>query len=128
MPLTDRETSLLNAETGLAEGLPISRVDRLATSDAVNYQEVVEWTVAVGNEGDLHEVSLFSDDFSKTRFRLTIAGAQQWADRVVGTSLSIPYRANRLPAGAQVLLEARSTDGTLVTVDGSISGAERPTG
>ncbi|MFC1935914.1 hypothetical protein ACFLX9_04085 [Chloroflexota bacterium] len=128
MALTDRETSLLNAETGLAEGVPISRVDRLATNDNVSYQQVVEWTVAAGSEGDLHEISLFSDDFSKTQFRLTIAGVQQWTDRVVGTSLSIPYRANRLPAGAQVLLQARSTDGTLVTVDGSISGAERPTG
>ena len=128
MSLTDRETSLLNAETGLAEGNPISRVDRLATSDSVNYQEVVEWTVAAGSEGDLHEISVFADDFSKTQLRLFIAGVQQWADRIIGTSLSIPYRANRLPAGAQMLLEARSTDGTLVTVDGSISGAERPTG
>ena len=127
MALTDRETSLLNPETGLAEGVPVSRVDRLATNDAVNYLQVVEWTVAAGNEGDLHEVSMFSDDFSKTQFRLTIAGVQQWADVQVGTSLSIPYRANRLPAGAQVILEARSTDGTLVTLDGSISGAERPT-
>ena len=105
--------------------MPISRVDRLATNDAVNYQEVVEWTVAAGKEGDLHEISVFSDDFSKTQLRLFIASVLQWADRVIGTSLSIPYRANRLPAGAQVLLEARSTDGTLVTVDGSISGAER---
>ena len=125
MALTDRETSLLNAETGLAEGVPISRVDRRATNDNVNYQQVVEWTVAVGKEGDLHEISMFSDDFSKTQFRLTIAGVQQWTDKVIGTSLSIPYRANRLLEGAQVLLEARSTDGILVTVDGSISGAER---
>ena len=33
MPLTDRETSLTNPETRLAEGLPISRVKRLATNN-----------------------------------------------------------------------------------------------
>lgn len=125
MPLTDRESSLVNPETRLAEGLPISRVNRLATNDAANYQEVVSWTVAAGREGDLHEISFFSDDFTKTRFKLSIAGVQQWTDVVVGTSLSIPFRANRLKAGDTVLLEARSSDGTLVTVDGSISGAER---
>lgn len=125
MPLTDRESSLVNPETRLAEGLPISRVNRLATNDAVNYQEVVSWTVAAGREGDLHEISFFSDDFTKTLFKLSIAGVQQWTDVVVGTSLSIPFRTNRLKAGDTVLLEAKSTNGTLVTVDGSISGAER---
>ncbi len=124
MALTDRETSLLNPETGLAEGAPVSRLDRLVTN-SVLYQEVVSWVVAAGKEGDLHEVSMFSTDFTKTQFRLTIAGVQQWTDVVVGTSLSIPFRANRLAASDQVLLEARSTDGTQVTVDGSISGAER---
>ncbi len=125
MPLTDRENSLTNPETRLAEGLPISRVKRLATNNAGNYQEVVSWTVAAGREGDLHEISFFADDFTKTRFKLTVAGTQQWTDILVGTSLSIPFRANRLKAGDTVLLEAKSTDGTLVTIDGSISGAER---
>ncbi len=125
MPLTDRETSLTNPETRLAEGLPISRVKRLATNNAANYQEVVSWTVAAGREGDLHEISFYADDFTKGKFKLTIAGVQQWIDVLVGTSLSIEFRANRLQAGAQVLLEAKSTDGTLVTIDGSISGAER---
>jgi hypothetical protein len=124
MALTDREIALLNAGQQLAEGVPVSRVDRLATNSPA-YQEVVSWVVAAGREGDLHEVSLFSTDFARTQFRLTIAGVQQWTDVLVGTSLSIPYRSNRLQAGDQVLLEARSTDGTLVTVDGSISGAER---
>ena len=125
MPLTDRETSLTNPETRLAEGLPISRVKRLATNNAANYQEVVSWTVAAGREGDLHEISFYADDFTKGKFKLTIGGVQQWIDVLVGTSLSIEFRANRLQAGAQVLLEAKSTDGTLVTIDGSISGAER---
>jgi hypothetical protein len=124
MALTDREIALLNAGQQLAEGVPISRVDRLVTN-SLSYQEAVSWVVAVGREGDLHEISLFSSDFTKTQFRLTIAGVLQWTDVVIGTSLSIPYRSNRLQAGDQVLLEARSTDGTLVTVDGSISGAER---
>ncbi len=125
MALTDREIALLNPGRQLAEGLPISRVDRLATADAANYQEVVSWVVPAGAEGDLHEVSVFSDNFAKTRLRLTIAGSQQWTDVVLATSLSIPYRNNRLQEGDQVLLEAKSSDGTLVTVDGSISGAER---
>lgn len=124
MPLTDRETSLVNPETRLAEGLPVSRLSRLATSD-VSYQEVVSWTVAAGREGDLHEIAFFSDDFTRTLFQLTIAGVPQWTDVLSGASLSIPFRANRLQDGDTVLLEARSTDGALVTVDGSISGAER---
>ena len=124
-PRTDRELDILNPETQLAEGTPISRVARLPTSDTVNYQTVATWTVASGRDGDLHEVSLFTDDFARTQWRLTIAGTQQWTDVLVGTSLSIPFRQNRLSAGDIVLLEARSTDGTLVTADGSISGTER---
>ena len=125
-PLTDREVDLQNPEAQLATGIPRANVGRRVTADTVNYTTVVSVTVATGNDGDLHEVSMFTDDFTETQFRLTIGGVQQFTDRVIGTSLSLPWRANRLDAGDVILLEARSVTGVSVTVDGSITLSQRP--
>ena len=128
MPLTDREVSLLTTASapGGAAGTPIARLTRLTTSSNV-YADVVTWTVSLLNTGDLHEISMVSDILSATQFRLEINAVQQWTDRVLQSSLSIPWRTNRLSAGTVVRLQARSPDNsTTVIVDGSISGTETP--
>lgn len=125
--LTDREIELLNAEPPWTAGIPAANVGRRVTSDTVNYTTVVSVTVSAGQQGDLHEVSFFSDDFTETQFRLTIAGVQNFTDLVIGTSLSLPWRANRLAAGDVILLEARSVTGVSVTVDGAITLSQRAT-
>lgn len=120
MMVTDRELEIQNARLGT----PISRLGRLTTA-SLTYLQVAEWTVASSGDGDLHEISMFTDGFTVTEFRLTIGGSVQWTDQIIGASLTIPFRANRLAGGVQVLLEAQSTDGTQIVVDGAISGSER---
>ncbi len=121
------EPGLLGARA-VVDGVPRANVGRLVTSDTINYGTVVTMTVAAGNYGDLHEISMFTSDFTETQFRVTIAGVQQYTDEVIGTSLSLPWRANKLTAGDVILVEARSVTGVSVTVDGSITLAERSTG
>jgi len=106
-------------------GTPISRTGRYSGT-STSYQTVAEWEVSAGKVGNLEEVSLVTDQVAKTHWRLTVGGVQQWADRLFYTSLSIPWRKvnTQLPAGAKVTLEAKSTDGTSIIADGSISGIE----
>lgn len=128
MPFTDREISLLTAigSTTDPAGTPINRVGRLSTSSNV-YADVAIWTVAALFTGDLHEVSMISDDLPSTEFRLEINAVEQFTDLLLQTALSIPWRGNRLVAGAVVRLQARSPDNaTAIIADVSISGTERP--
>ncbi len=121
-PLTDREATIQDVE-GAASGTPIARAGRVVTPSST-FQTVTSWTVAALSDGDLHQVAMFSDSFVRTEFRLTIDSVIQFTIQI-GSSLGLPWRINRLSAGAIVLLEARSTDGNTVTVDGAITGAER---
>lgn len=128
MPFTDREIAVLTAISSNNDpaGTPIAEEGRLPTASNV-YATVVSWTVSAGNEGDLHELSMISDNLAATEFRLTIGGVEQWTNRVLQSTLSLPWRENRLATAVVVLLEARSPDNaTAIIVDGSITGTERP--
>lgn len=128
MPFTDREISLLTAigSTTDPAGTPIAEVGRLVTASNV-YADVIIWTVTALFTGDLHEVSFIGDDLPSTEFRLEINGVEQFTDLLLQTALSIPWRGNRLIAGAVVRIQARSPDNsTSVITDGTISGTERP--
>lgn len=105
-------------------GTPIARLDRYSGSDD-EYQEVVSWTVTEGYEGVLHEISMVSTNYSKTHFKLVIAGVTQFEDKLIQSALSLPWKDNKLASESQVILYAKSTDGTTsITVDGSITGKE----
>lgn len=106
-----------------AAGKPIAKLDRYSGTDTT-YKTVVSWTVSAGKVGNLKEVSMISDTFAKTHFKLTIAGVEQFADKLIQASLSLPFPDNRLSPGDVVLLECKSTDGTSIIVDGSITGRE----
>ncbi len=127
MSLTDREISLLQGSSDNTDptGTPRAITGRLATSAAA-FAPVATWTITAGFEGDLHEVSMITDDFAVTRFQLTINGVQQFTERIIQAGLSLPWRINRLPAAGIVLLEARSDGSVAIVVDGSITGTERP--
>ena len=104
---------------------PIARSGSLTTA-ATAYATVASWTVTANRTGHLREVSLDSDNFAKTNWRLTIAGVQQFTDQVFRSALSLPFGENQIPAGAVVTLAAASTDGTSVVTYGSIAGSEWP--
>jgi hypothetical protein len=91
-----------------------------------DYQVVVQWAVSPGAVGFLKEVSFVTSQPARTQWRLTIGGNVKWEDRLFLAPLAVPFPEDtQLAAEVVVVLEARSTDGTLITADGSISGAER---
>jgi len=104
-------------------GTPIARVDRYSGSDTT-YKTVVSWTVSKGKTGTLKEVSMVTNQYSKTHFRLTIAGVKQFEDKIIQAPLTLPFPENELESESVVLLECKSTDGTPIIVDGSITGRE----
>jgi hypothetical protein len=105
------------------EGKPVAKVDRYQGGDTT-YQTVVSWTVSPGKRGWLQEVSMITDKFDKTQFRLKIAEETLFEDKQIQSSLTLPFPWNELDEGSVVLLECRSTDGTAIIVDGSITGRE----
>jgi len=109
-------------------GAPIHEkaITKLArkSPDSTTYVTVVTWTVSDNTIGILRFVEFESDDYEHTRFRLTIAGVEQFADKQIEASLALEWPDVKLAADAVVLLEARSTDTTEVNVDGDILGKE----
>lgn len=104
------------------EGTPIAALDRHSGVDT-DYQEVVSWTVTEGYQGCLEEVAFVSNEYSKTQFKLVIAGTTQFEDKLVQAACSLPWKSgNKLNSESVVILYAKSTDGTAITVDGSITG------
>lgn len=101
----------------------ITRLHRLTTALLV-YGQVVEWTVSDDTMGILRFVEMETDNYEKTRFKLTIDGVEQFAGVQIEQCLSLEWPDVKLAAGAQVLLEAASSDGTAINVDGDILGKE----
>ena len=103
-------------------GIPTVDVRRLATS-ATTYGTAATYTVGADpRRFELQEISLNSDNFSKTNWRLTIRGTVIFEDLVLLSPLTLPFRNDYLAPAEVVLLEAASTDGTAIIVNGSISG------
>ena len=119
-----------------AKSFPVARVGSWSGT-STSYKEVVSWNVGgVWNavtsvsKGELLEVSMTSDNFEKTVFRLSVyrSSVDRWIrlfeDSVIQAPLTVSLSKNVLFFGDRVLLEARSLDGTLVRVNGSICGRE----
>lgn len=106
-----------------AHEFAVTKLARLTTS-STDYGTVVSWTVTAARVGILQFVEMESDDYELTRFQLTIGGVVQFTDIELGASLTLEWPLVRLAAEAVVLLEAKSSDGTEVKVDGDILGKE----
>lgn len=106
-----------------ATEVAITRLDRKSPA-TTDYVTVVSWTVTAAKIGVLRFVEFESDNYEKTRFKLTIAGVVQFTDAQIEASLFLEWPDVKLAAGTVVLLEARSTDTTEVNVDGDILGKE----
>ena len=51
---------------------------------------------------------------------------QQWpTDRQTTTPFSLPFRDTKIPGGTSIYIELRSTDGTTINVEASLSGTVR---
>ena len=104
-------------------GQPILIVNRY-NGGVQDWQELIRWDIPVGLFGDLHEMALQSSDDAHTRYRVVLGNMDQNlpTDRQTSTPLTWPWRNTKIPGGTAVYIQVRSTDGTVITVDGSITG------
>ena len=107
-------------------GGPVLVVNRYSGGD-LDWVELVRWDLPIGYTGDLHTISLLSDNDAKTRYRIFLANVDQQipTDRQTNTPQEHKWDRTVLPGGYAVWVEVRSTDGTAIIVDGSITGTVR---
>lgn len=127
-PLTDRELLIISgASPFLLASVTIEALlvkGRLATT-STSFGTVLTFTVPVGANLTMRELSFAHDKPNFTRFRVTLAGVVRVTDDFyLGPSVAL-FENIPFAAGDVVLIEARSTDGTLVTIDGQITGTQR---
>jgi hypothetical protein len=106
---------------------PILRMNRYSGTDT-SWQELVRWDIPDGWVGDLSEISINSSDDTHTKWRFILANVDQNVptDRPISTPWTGPWRNVRVPGGFTIRVDVCSTDGTLITVDGSITGSVTP--
>lgn len=134
-PVTDRldlVSSSWKDYLSRIRGMPVARVGRY-TGTATTMQTVASWHVGIlwkKKYGTLRELSMISNNFPNTRFRLRIELGEPLEEKVyifdeieMQAVLTLPFPENRLPYGTWVYLDARSV-GPAITVDGSITGVE----
>lgn len=112
--------------TPIKVGFPILRIDRYAGADKT-FQRLIAWEIPAGYVGDLHEMSVLSNNDAKTIYRVTIAGTDMQVplDRPTTTPQTWLWRDVSIPGPTECLIEVASTDGTNITVDGQITGTFR---
>jgi len=107
-------------------GGPVLKVNRFSGTDQ-DWVELVRWDIPIGYTGDLHEISLLSNNDAKTRYRIFIVNVDQHipTDRQTQTPQTFKWDRSVLPGGYSIWIEVRSTDGTSITVDGILTGTVR---
>lgn len=118
-----RQVQIVIVEAQAADEVPIVELDRLTTA-STDYDTVVSWTVTAAKIGVLGSIEMVSDNYTKTRFKLTIGGKVYFTDIQLPIGLSLEFPDLRLAAATVVLLEAKSSDGTSVIVTGDITAKE----
>jgi hypothetical protein len=106
---------------------PIMRINKYS-GGAIDWQELIRWDILDGWVGDLHEIAISSSDDTHTKYRFFLANVDQNipTDRPISTPWTGPWRNNRIPGGFTVRVDIASTDGTLITIDGSLTGSITP--
>ncbi|MEM2832767.1 MAG: hypothetical protein QXT16_08995 [Candidatus Caldarchaeum sp.] len=115
---------------------PVSIVDTKTTS-STEYVDVVSWTVGgVWGEhytirgGEVKEISLTADPLENAVWRLRVFKAKiaTWvtvfADKILPTTLTIPFAPNRLESGDIVAIQVKSSTGASIKASASITGRE----
>ncbi len=103
---------------------PILRINRYSGTETT-WQVLAAWDIPDGWIGDLHEISINSDDDDHTRWRIILANVDQNipTDRPMSTPWTGPWRDIKIPPGFSVRIDVMSTDGTAITADASITGS-----
>jgi len=134
-PITDRLDLIskdLDNYLYRIKGLPIAAVNRYAGA-ATTWQTVTSWNVGhvwSKRYGELREVSMVSNNFPNTRFRLRVELGDPIRTKItlftelqLLAALTLPFPENELPYDTWVYLDCRSI-GPAIVVDGSITGSE----
>jgi len=107
-------------------GFPVVKIDSYTGTDR-DWHMLLRWDIPDGLTGDLHEISLRTTSPAKTRYRLVFADRDQGlpTDKDFPSLFTLPWRQTVIPGPASVTIEVRSTDGTSIMVDGTLTGSER---
>lgn len=94
------------------------------TGTDTDYQEVAAWTVAAGKVGELKEITVLTSDYDKTALQITVGDITFATDWIAQGAMPLIFEDLKLAAGKVVKVEAKSTDGTSITVDAVITAKE----
>lgn len=98
-------------------------VDRYSGDD-IDWQKVARWTVKAGKTGELKEVSMITDDYENTVWKLAVGATEVFTDLTIQSPLTLPFFDLKLAPGTVVTLSCHSDGATVITADGSIVGKE----
>lgn len=110
----------------MSNGKPVAVVDRYSGSDT-SYKTVAVWKIGQIWEldhGRLHRIDLASNNYTKTRFKLTALGKPLFKDVELPAALTLVFPDNELSRGEEIKIETKSSDGTAITVDAAMTGSE----
>jgi len=108
------------------KGRPVAVVNTYSGSDT-SYKTVVEWRVGDMwglRKAAIEEISMATNDYDKTHFRLSVMGKVLFKDQKLERPLTLLFQPHEIPQGEYITLGCKSTDGTNIKVDGSITGKE----
>lgn len=108
------------------QGRPIAVVNTYSGSDT-SYKTVAKWRIGdmwgLG-AGVIEEISMATNEYDKTHFRLSVMGKVLFKDLKLNRPLTLRFSPHEVPRGDHITLGCKSTDGTSIKVDGSITGKE----
>jgi len=88
------------------------------------YQEVCSWTVSTNKVGELKEILIISNLYTKTVTKVTIGGVTWATDWTPVSAMPLIFEDLKLAAGTEVEVEVKSSDGTEIEVYAIIVGKE----
>lgn len=94
------------------------------TGTSTSYQTVKSWTVAADKLGELKEITILSSNYAKTIVQITIGSVTFATAWTVQAAMPLIFEDLKLAADTVVKVEAKSSDGTSITVDAVIVGKE----
>ena len=102
---------------------PISKLADITTA-LTTYSTILSYTVPASTAFICYGIEFYASAFTKARYRLTIGGVEQWADKELPTAFNLHFAEARMPTATVILLEGKSSDGTQVQLWGSSEGKE----
>jgi len=125
-PLPTTEEIALQQAYQQIYGGPVLRLNRYTGNDQ-DWTELIRWDIPIGFTGDLRSLAIVSSNDAKTRYRVFLANQDQQipTDRQTTTPQDWPWDRTILPGGTSCWVEVRSTDGTAITVDATLTGIVR---